>query len=280
MAEPQSSTAAFRMSDTTAATRDAATLVLLREGDDGPEVLLLERHLRSDFAGGALVFPGGTVDAPDRALAPERWSGREPSAWQGLLGADSPEAALGLMVAAIRESFEEANILLARRRGQPITDAELASASFVEARRRLSSREERFDWREWLAAEELVLDLGALAPWAWWVTPKGPHKRFDTRFFVASLPADQSGRCDDVETTALRWISPEQALAAQRKGEATVIFPTRRNLAALARYDSAAAIWRTADAGDSDMRRIEPEVVMVDDEPRVLHPDDNDPEAV
>lgn len=279
MAESESAVA-FRMSDTTAATRDAATLILLRKGDDGPEVLLLERHLRSDFAGGALVFPGGTVDAPDRALPPECWSGRDPAAWQALLGADSPDAALGLMVATIRESFEEANILLARRRGRPLTDADLADASFVEARRRLASREERFDWSDWLAEEELVLDLGALAPWSWWVTPKGPHKRFDTRFFVAPLPEGQSGCCDQIETTALRWMTPAQALAAQRNGDATVIFPTRRNLVALSAYDNASAVWQAADSGASDMRRIEPEVVMVDGEPRVLHPDDSEPEPV
>ena len=245
MAESESAFA-FRMSDTTAATRDAATLVLLREGGDGPEVLLLERHLRSDFAGGALVFPGGTVDTPDRALPSARWTGRDPAAWQALLGADSPDAALGLMVAAIRESFEEANILLARRRGRPLTDTDLADTSFVEARRRLASREERFD----------------------------------TRFFVAPLPEGQSGCCDQIETTALRWITPAQALAAQRNGEATVIFPTRRNLAALSAYDSTNDAWQAADAGRSDMRRIEPQVVMVNGEPRVLHPDGSEPEAV
>lgn len=280
MAEPATTVPAFRMSDTTAETRDAATVVLLRESAEGPEVLLLERHLHSDFAGGALVFPGGTVDAPDRALPATRWDGRDPAAWQALLGTDSAGDALGLMVAAIRETFEEANILLAHRRGRPLTDTDLAGASFVEARRRLASREERFDWTQWLADEDLVLDLSALAPWAWWVTPKGPHKRFDTRFFVARKPVDQSGCCDDVETTALRWMTPERALTAQREGEATVIFPTRRNLSALAAHESVAAIWQTAISGNGDMRRIEPRVVIVEGEPRVLHPDDTEPEAV
>lgn len=280
MQKAQDGTAAFRMTPGSAPTRDAATLVLLRTGAAGPEVLLLERHLRSDFAGGALVFPGGTVDAADRTLPPALWRGRDPADWQALLGADSPEVALGLMVAAIRESFEEANILLARRGGEPVTEAELSTPSFVEARRRLASREERFDWRQWLADERLVLDFAALAPWSWWVTPQGPHKRFDTRFFVARLPAGQNGSADQVETTALRWSTPEYALATQRAGAATIIFPTRRNLEALARQSSVDALWHIATTGESDMRRIEPQVVMVDGEPRVLHPDDTEPEAV
>jgi 8-oxo-dGTP pyrophosphatase MutT (NUDIX family) len=288
-------TAAGRLVEEDRPPVDAATILLLRDGRPGGdghhgsgaapsrvrlEVLLLERHIESDFAGGALVFPGGKVDPADRTLPPERWAGRDPADWRGLLGAGSDEDALGLMVAAVRETFEEADVLLATRHGQPVTDADLASDSFVEARRRLGSRDEVFDWTAWLAEEELVLDLGALAPWAWWVTPKGQHKRFDTRFFVARLPDEQSAAHDDVEMTSLRWITPESALQAQRDGRATVIYPTRKNLEALAVHGAADAAWRAAEAGEVDLRRIEPTVVVVDDEVMVQHPYLDAPEPI
>ena len=279
-------TAAGQLVDEPRPAVDAATILLLRDGhrqggpDDGLEVLLLERHIESDFAGGALVFPGGKVDAADRALPADRWRGRDPAAWRDTLGAERDEDALGLMVAAVRETFEEADVLLATRGGQPVTDADLASPSFVEARRRLGSREESFDWTAWLEEEGLVLDLGSLAPWAWWVTPKGQHKRFDTRFFVACLPEEQSAAHDDVEMTALRWTSPRAALDAQAAGQVTVIYPTRKNLEALAEHTSAAAAWAAAEAGAVDLRRIEPTVVVVDGEVMVQHPHLDDPEPI
>ena len=277
-------TAAGRLVDEEQPAVDASTILLLRDPADtatqGLEVLLLERHIESDFAGGALVFPGGKVDATDRALPPERFSGRDPAAWRDALGAESDEQALGLLVAAVRETFEEADVLLATRDGAPVTDADLASPSFVEARRRLSSRDERFDWTSWLAEEDLVLDLGALALWAWWVTPKGQHKRFDTRFFVARLPAEQSAAHDDIEMTSLRWATPQAALEAQRAGQMTVIYPTRKNLEELAVHASAQDAWEAAERGEVDQRRIEPTVVVVDGEVMVQHPYLDDPEPI
>lgn len=273
-------TAAGRLVEETAPAVDAATILLLRDGGPGLEVLLLERHIESDFAGGALVFPGGKVDPADRELPPERFSGVEPARWREAMGAATDEDALGLLVAAVRETFEEADVLLATRAGRPVTDTDLAENSFVEARRRLSSREEPFDWREWLEEEDLVLDLGALALWAWWVTPKGQHKRFDTRFFVATLPPEQSAAHDDVEMTALRWSMPQAALDAQREGTMTVIYPTRRNLRTLCRHETAAAAWDAADRGEVDQRRIEPTVVVVEDRVMVQHPYETDPEPI
>ena len=275
-------TAAGRLVDEEQPAVDASTILLLHDPPTGSglEVLLLERHIESDFAGGALVFPGGKVDPADRRLPPERYEGRDPAAWRDALGADTDEQALGLLVAAVRETFEEADVLLATRRGAPVTDEDLASPSFVEARRRLSSRDEHFDWTSWLAEEELVLDLGALALWAWWVTPKGQHKRFDTRFFVARLPAEQSAAHDDIEMTSLRWTTPQAALEAQRAGEMTVIYPTRKNLEVLAAHDSAQAAWNAAEAGQVEQRRIEPTVVVVDGEVMVQHPYLDDPEPI
>ena len=259
---------------------DAATVVLVRDGD-GLEVLLLERHLDSDFAGGALVFPGGKVDAADRDLAPDRWRGGDLAAWRARLGCASEADALGLLVAAVRETFEEAGILLARREDGTVPTADdLTSSSMVAARRRLASRSERWDWRPWLADEGLLLDLDALAMWSWWVTPSGQHRRFDTRFLIARVPADQIAAHDRVEMTAMRWTRPTDALAAQRRGEVTVIFPTRCNLRDLARFPSVAAAFEAAVTGAVDQRRIQPDVVLVDGRPMVQHPFGGDPEPV
>lgn len=295
-------TRAGRLVDATTEPVDAATVVLLRDARadrradpatdlpaDGPdhpdvagfEVLLLERHLDSDFAGGALVFPGGKVDDTDRDLDAARWTGRSLRDWLGRLGVDRTADALSLLVAAVRETFEEAGVLLARREdGAPVTAEDLAEPSFVDARRRLAARDETWDWRRWLEDEELVLDLGSLALWSWWVTPEGQHKRFDTRFFAALLPTGQDARHDDVETTSLHWLTPQAALAAGDAGKVTIIFPTRRNLRALAAYRSAAAVWEAADAGRVDQRRIEPRVVRVGGQVMVQHPDEDAPEPI
>jgi 8-oxo-dGTP pyrophosphatase MutT (NUDIX family) len=260
---------------------DAATVLLLRDGSEGIEVLLLERHLDSDFAGGAFVFPGGKVDGADRALPPARWGGVDLAWWVPRLGVATHDDALGLLVAGVRETFEEAGVLLAARSdGTPLVAEELASSPFVAARRRLASRDERYDWRPFLESEELVLDLGALLLWSWWVTPAGQHKRFDTRFLAARLPAGQHAAHDDVETTSLVWLRPEDALAAQQRGERVVIYPTRRNLRDLATFPRVDDVWAAAAADRLDRRRIEPSVVTVDGRPMVQHPDGGRPEAI
>jgi 8-oxo-dGTP pyrophosphatase MutT (NUDIX family) len=261
---------------------DATTIVLVRDAPTGDiEVLLLERHLDSDFAGGALVFPGGKVDAGDRELAPERWSGADLTRWRELLGADTHSDALGLLVAGVRETFEEAGVLFAHREdGSSVGATDLISPGFVEARRRLASRGERFDWRPWLVEERLVLDLGALAMWSWWVTPVGMHRRFDTRFLIARVPGDQAAAHDQVEMTSLRWLTPTDALAAQARGEIVMIYPTRRNLRDLVAFDDTASLWDAARGDRVDRRRIMPTVVTVDGEPMVQHPDGDPPEPV
>ena len=261
---------------------DATTIVLARDAAGGGlEVLLLERHLASDFAGGAMVFPGGKVDPHDRQLEPRRWSGAELPRWRELLGAASDADALGLLVAGVRETFEEAGVLFASREdGTPVGAAELATPSFIEARRRLVSRAERFDWRPWLEQQRLVLDLGALAMWSWWVTPVGRPRRFDTRFLTARVPGDQAATHDALEMTSLRWMGPADALAAQARDELVMIYPTRRNLRDLAAYRDAAALWDAAVADRVDRRRIQPTIVCIDGRSMVQHPDGEPPELV
>lgn len=277
-------TAAGRLVDGPAATPvDAASVLLVRDrAAQGPlEVLMLERHIEADFAGGALVFPGGKVDATDRLLDAARWVGENPARWQARLGTPSASDAQGLLVAAVRETFEEVGVLLAEREdGTPVTDEDLRTASFRTARRQLCDRSQHWDWRGWLEDEALVLDLRRLRLFAWWVTPEGQHRRFDTRFFLARLPPGQTASPDDVETSEVTWTTPDEAAAAHRRGEVVVIFPTRRNLAQLGGFASTDAAWQAAIEDAVDQRRIQPTIVRDGDRVLVQHPDGDAPEPV
>ena len=264
---------------------DATTVLLIRDGEasgDGSlEVLLMERHLDSDFAGGALVFPGGKVDDVDRTIPEDRWRGAPLAWWRERLGVSDDERVVGFLAAGVRETFEEAGVLLASRAdGSPVTVEDLASPSFVEARRRLARRGDHWDWRPWLEEQDLTLDFGALGMWSWWVTPEGHHKRFDTRFLVARLPDGQRATYDDVELTSVRWSRPVDALRAAGRGECTVIFPTRCNLEDLAAFDTVGDV-RDAIERDLVARHcILPTVVHVDGKAMVQHPDGGAPQPI
>ncbi len=260
---------------------DAATVVLVRDGHRGLEVLLLERHIDSDFAGGALVFPGGKVDAADHAVEPGRWDAQDLAVRAAAMGVASSEEAVAMLVAGVRETFEEAGVLVARRPdGSQLTAEDLALPVFRSARARLAERGSVWDWRPWLAESNLTLQLDALALWSWWVTPQGRHRRFDTRFFIAIAPPDQVAEHDAVEATRSVWMRPSDALAAQGRDEVSIIFPTRRNLAVLATYPDADTAWRAAVAGQVDARRIEPTIVQVEGRTMVQHPYEDEPSII
>ncbi len=264
---------------------DAVTVILVRDaphvdaGGARLEVLLLERHGASAFAPGALVFPGGKLDPTDAALDPRRVRCTDPHGWAERLGVDGAAAAVAMLVAAVRETFEEAGVLLARQVGAE-HDAPSLPADLERTRVRMAARDGAYDWREWLARHELVLDLDALAMWSWWVTPKGLPRRYDTRFLVAGMPTGQAATHDAVETTSMRWIPPAAALAAHAEGHLHVIYPTRRTLEQLATHSDAASVLRAARSGAVDLRRIEPSVVRVDGAPMVQHPDGGPPAEV
>ncbi len=264
MAKPREYTARMTFDGDVITPQDASTVLVVRDGVDGIEVLMLERHLDSDFVGGAYVFPGGKVDAADR-LDDQLWEGMDPNA-EGERMHVSPDLAIGLYVAAVRETFEEGGLLFATRDGHRPTERELADPSFREARRRLNARGERWDWSGWLRTENLVLDLGALIWWSWWVTPRGVHRRFDTRFFIAKAPTDQQAAHDRVETVHSVWTTPRRALEAAAEGRATVIFPTRKTLELLDEHATASSAITWA-AGQTPPR-IEPEIV--EEEGRVV----------
>lgn len=246
---------------------DSSTVMVLRDGVEGVEVLMLERHLDSDFVGGAYVFPGGKLDASDD-LDADLWSGIDPHS-EGERMSVAPDLALRLYVAAVRETFEEAGLLFATRAGERLAAEDLASTSFSAARERLNARQAHWDWADWLRSENLTLDLGSLVWWSWWVTPIGVHRRFDTRFFVAVAPEDQQAGHDRVETVHSVWTTPNKALAAAAEGRATVILPTRKNLEQLAGHPTARAAVEWA-AGRTPLR-IGPEIVRLGDRVVVRH---------
>ncbi len=205
-----------------AAPRAASTILLLRDGPTGLEVFMVVRHHEIDFASGALVFPGGRMEAADEALA------REAMAFAD--GID--ETARGLRIAAIREAFEECGVLLARPKG----DERIVSAE------RLSALDRSAPFADLMAREGLAPATDALVPFARWITPAFLPKRFDTHFFLALTPPGQALAHDGREAVDLVWIAPGRAL--DLNGERyKLLFPTERNLWKLARHaDASSAI--------------------------------------
>ena len=228
--------------------RPAATTLLLRDGSSGLEVLMITRNVAVDFAGGALVFPGGRVDAADGEPAMLRCC-------RTVAGASV--AAMALRVAAVRETFEEAHVLLARPKGsERLISAHELDALETEHRAALG-REPHF--ADLVASGRIELATDLLTPFAHWITPVGPPKRFDTHFFLAAAPVDQVAAHDGLEAVETVWISPDRAIADSEAKRITLVFATRMNLAKLARAgDVAAAL---ASAGREAIVTVCPELV-------------------
>jgi 8-oxo-dGTP pyrophosphatase MutT (NUDIX family) len=210
--------------------RPSATVLLLRDAERGFEVLMVERHHQIDFVAGALVFPGGQVDAADAdpALA---------ARCAGVAGLSAEERAL--RVAAIRETFEEAGVLLAKRRGAPaLVDA--ATLRGVEQRHRAALQTGTRSLAEVAEQEDLELACDALVPFAHWITPLFMPKRFDTWFFLVEAPADHVALHDGHESVDSLWITPADADVERRAGRRSIIFPTLLNLRKLGRAHSVA----------------------------------------
>ena len=214
----------------------AATVILLRDGEISPEVLMLERHARSDFLPDMYVFPGGRVEEQDRQLA-DRIFGIDAASAAARIGTVPPDEALGFFVAAIRETFEECGVLLARRRGEAgLLDAEDAAKLSLH---RLSVQGGETPFREVVEAHDLELAADRLAVHGHWITPEPVPRRFDTLFFAAVAPAGQRAAHDGVEATDCVWIRPEDALEQMAAGERSIIFPTACNLETLAGFSNA-----------------------------------------
>lgn len=196
-------------------------MLLLRDGKDGIEVFMVVRHHQIDFASGALVFPGGSLDADDQVLAAKPDLYFHPDKLDAL--------ALAFRIGSLRETFEECGILLARPKGSKSL-VSAAQAQQIEDKHRAALCEGKIKFSEILAGEGVVLALDALVPFAHWITPVGMPKRFDTQFYIARAPEDQLGAHDGHEAVDSVWVTPQQALEDTKTGRFKLVFATERNL--------------------------------------------------
>ncbi|WP_153415094.1 NUDIX hydrolase [Nocardia macrotermitis] len=235
--------------------------MLVRDGVSGPEVFLQRRVEAMAFAAGMTVFPGGGVD-PSDAQAEITWAGPGPQWWAERFGVDRARAQ-ALVCAAVRETFEECGVLLAG----PTADSVVSDTSvYSDARTRLERRE--LSLGQFLAAENLVLRADLLRPWANWITPTVESRRYDTRFFVAVLPAGQRADGATSEAEHVRWSTPAEAVARWKAGADVLLPPTWSQLIALGEYSSADEIF----SATTDFEPIEPVLETVDGKPRLRFP--------
>jgi len=203
--------------------RPAATVLLLRDGAGGIEVFMQVRHQDMKFASGALVFPGGRVDPEDYVLASDAELSPATAGPDGLAGA--------LRVAAIRETFEESGVLLARPRGE---------TALISGERMRDLPPGTHGFAQMLTNARLVLAADLLVHFAHWITPVHNPRRFDTHFFALAAPLDQLGTHDGTESVESMWITPHEVVAGSEAGRFKLVFATLMNLKRLDRYSTVA----------------------------------------
>lgn len=254
--------------------RDSATVLLLRTaagpaeptGASGSfEVYLLRRSPTMAFAPGAHVFPGGSVDPRDTELAPG-WAGPTRDRWARALDT-TPELAQALVCAAIRETFEESGVLLAGHTARQIV-ADTGGDGWEADRCALVDHS--LSLAELCARRGLVLRSDLLRVWSRWVTPEVQPRRYDTRFFVAALPAGQRTRDVGGEADGVTWLRPRKALDAAETGAMLLWPPTETTLGELARYPDVAAVLAASAARPAARR---PYAVEVAGEVRLVLPE-------
>ncbi|MBU1359608.1 MAG: NUDIX domain-containing protein [Gammaproteobacteria bacterium] len=216
--------------------RPAATVMMVRDADGGPEVLMMQRHALSDGHGGSYVFPGGKVDPADARLPFDERLDDTPERLHRSLGDPEIDAttAAALHIAAVRETFEECNVLLAHDLD---ADRLMQLALLAAGGMAFNDLLDRF---------ELRLDTRSLCPWSRWITPErsitSPGKRFDTRFFIAEAPAHQIARHDEHEAIDCAWLRPRAALEAYWRGDIVLAPPQIMSLAHLGHHASVASM--------------------------------------
>jgi 8-oxo-dGTP pyrophosphatase MutT (NUDIX family) len=251
------------MTDKETPLKPAATVLLVRDCErncDKIEVFMVVRHHQIDFASGALVFPGGKVDEGDmdpRLIdhLPESERGEDPLR--------------AYKIASIRESFEEANILLARNRetGKLVTHKRLED---LAEKYRLPLQNGELPILDMVSTENLELATDLLGHFAHWITPTHMPKRFDTHFFIAKAPPHQLAAHDGEESVDSVWVGPQEVMEEADKGKYTVIFPTRMNVEALAKFGSCEEA--VMDAHGTDTFTVLPEMEVTEEGKFLLIP--------
>jgi 8-oxo-dGTP pyrophosphatase MutT (NUDIX family) len=252
--------------------RDAATVMLLRAAPGGTEVYLLRRLSSMAFAPGAFVFPGGKVDERD-ADGGHGWAGPPPEHLAPILGT-APAGAAALIRAAVRETFEECGVLLASPAADPAgpaVDPVAGTPAGWEADREALSAGS-VSLAELLIRRNLVLRGDLLRPWSRWITPEAEERRYDTRFFVAAMPAGQRAAGGTGESDRAAWLGPGAALAAAEAGQLTMLPPTRITLSELAAHPDIPAIM----AADRPITPRRPVVVLDGDQAWLSLPEGGD----
>lgn len=239
--------------------RNAATVVLLRDGDAGPEVYLLRRQTSMAFAGGMCVFPGGGVDPRDFD-ASVAWAGPAPDDWANRLGTDE-SLARALVCAAVRETFEESGVLLAGPSADTVV-GDTTGEDWEADRHALESR--TLSFTSFLADRGLVLRSDLLGAWSGWLTPVFEPRRFRTWFFVARLPAGQVTRDVSSESSSVTWLPAMAAVDAVERQEMLMLPPTYLTCLDVGQHRSSTEV-----VGESAGRSVEmftPQVVSSGDD--------------
>ena len=244
--------------------RPASAVVLARERESGGiEVFMVRRHVRSEFVPDAFVFPGGSVKPSDIEAE------RDP-AISAPVESEATALGTGFRAAALRECFEEAGVLVARRGAAPLSIGADEIPRFAAYRDALAN--DKLTLAQVGAHEGLTLATDELLHWAHWITPLTFPKRFDTHFFLTEMPSGQEAAHDQLETTAGIWIAPEEALARFEASEFTLVFATIHQLRALSGLATVAAARERF--GGAAPRTIMPYVVERDGQQVILLPDE------
>ncbi|GAC1522485.1 MAG: NUDIX hydrolase [Chloroflexota bacterium] len=240
---------------------DAATVILVRDGDPW-ECFMVRRHVQSEFAADVFAFPGGKVDVDDG----------DPSLLEHVTGAETGDGeSNALRIAALRELFEEAGVLLGRRRdGGPIQLTDMDSARLSAYRRNL--HQQSIGMAAIASREDLVLDAASLVLFARWITPEPLPRRFDARFYLARMPEAQVPMHDSRETVDSTWVAPGEALRRFRTGNFPLVFATEKILERMSRFTTIEDM--IASIAPGDLHPILPRMVNDGVDVRFLMPGD------
>jgi 8-oxo-dGTP pyrophosphatase MutT (NUDIX family) len=246
------------------------------EGGPTVEVCMLRRNLASEFVAGAYVFPGGSVDAADHAPAVEALCrGRSDSEASAVLGVES--GGLAYWVAALRECFEEAGVMLAGHRdggdGVALLDTTEPDVAMRFAAYRDAVNQQQIGLLDICRREDLVLVVDSVYYVSHWITPELAPRRYDTRFFITAAPPGQVARHDDAETIATIWVRPQDALSRQSSGDIELLPPTIANLRSIEGFRSTGEVMAWA-SRVTHVTTVLPIVLIEDGHVLILRPGD------